>query len=111
MSGKSGGSSAAPCSLKERAPLHVFTAPRSLAALALLALGACATASADRLSTVTVDGREYELRTRTIDGPGGQFETTSVRVRGGYALCKIDSPGDCAAAVRRGRESGVRDND
>ncbi|MCV3270552.1 hypothetical protein [Roseobacter sinensis] len=78
--------------------------------LAVLAVGACATVADERLSTIVVDGREYTLRTRTIDGPTGTYETTSARVRGKHFICIIDSPGDCEAAVRQGRESSLFDS-
>lgn len=79
--------------------------------LATLALGACTTVADEQLSAITVDGKSYTLRTRTIEGPNGSFETTSARVRGGYYLCKIDSPGDCEAAVKRGLETSVINRD
>lgn len=79
--------------------------------IATLALGACTTVAQERLSTIDVDGESYVLRTRTIEGPNGPYETTSARVRGAHFLCKIDSPGDCEAAVRRGRESNIFDRD
>lgn len=78
---------------------------------ATFALGACATVAEEQLSAIVVDGESYTLRTRTIQGPNGPFETTSARVRGGHFLCKIDSPGDCEAAVRRGLESNIFDRD
>ncbi|MEM9636824.1 MAG: hypothetical protein AAGA94_04200 [Pseudomonadota bacterium] len=78
---------------------------RSLTVLSLLALCACgATVSDTRLSTIIVDGEAYTLRTRTIEGPNGPYQTTSARVRNTYYPCKLNSPGDCAAAVRFGRD-------
>ncbi len=84
---------------------------RLATACAFLSLGACATVTDERLSSIVVDGREYTLRTRTIDGPNGAFETTSAIVRGKAFICKIDSPGDCEAAVRIGRETRRFDSD
>ncbi|MEM9636825.1 MAG: hypothetical protein AAGA94_04205 [Pseudomonadota bacterium] len=89
----------------------VFRKSRSFPAFAVLALGACASVAEERLSTIVVDGQSYVLRTRTIESPNGTFETTSARVRGKHFICKIDSPGDCEAAVRQGRESSLFDGD
>ncbi|MCV3270553.1 YgdI/YgdR family lipoprotein [Roseobacter sinensis] len=76
-----------------------------LAALSVLTLTACADSVADtQLRTIVVDGEPYTLRTRIIEGPNGPYETTSARVRNTYYPCKLDSPGDCAAAVRFGRD-------
>lgn len=71
-------------------------------------LAACATVIEESTSTITVDGRSYDLRERRLDGPNGPVKQTSVWVKGGYSLCLIDSPGDCEAAVRnaRSRSSG-----
>ncbi|WP_299865350.1 hypothetical protein [uncultured Roseobacter sp.] len=84
---------------------------RFLPALSVLALGACATVAEERLSSIVVDDESYVLRTRVIETENGSFETTSARVRGKYFICKIDSPGDCEAAVRRGKESNIFDRD
>lgn len=89
----------------------MFRTSRFLPALCVLALGACATVAEEQLSSIVVDDESYVLRTRTIEGPNGSFETTSARVRGKYFICKIDSPGDCEAAVRRGKESNIFDRD
>ncbi|WP_299830166.1 hypothetical protein [uncultured Roseobacter sp.] len=89
----------------------MFRKSRFFPALTVLALGACATVAEEQLSTIIVDDESYVLRTRTIEGPNGPFETTSARVRGKYFICKIDSPGDCEAAVRRGREANIFDRD
>lgn len=75
----------------------------SLIALSL-SLTACGTVEQETFTPIVVDGRTYELRTRTIDGPNGSYQTTSAMVGRIAYLCKIDSPGDCEAAVRRGRD-------
>lgn len=74
--------------------------------LVAVALSACASVSNETVRTITLDGRSYDLRTRTIEGTNGTFETSSVKVHGSYFQCKPDSPGDCEAAVRTGRNSG-----
>lgn len=89
----------------------MFRTSRFLPALSVLALGACATVAEEQLSSIVVDDESYVLRTRTIEGTNGAFETTSARVRGKYFICKIDSPGDCEAAVRRGKEANIFDRD
>ncbi len=71
----------------------------------LTALAGCATAVTDTVfRTIIVDDAPYALRTRTISAPTGSFQTTSARVKNGYFPCVLDSPGDCAAAVRYGRD-------
>lgn len=76
-------------------PLWIFAA-------AALTLGACGTVTDERLTPIVVDGQTFELRTRTIDGPNGAYETTSAEVYNIHYPCKIDSPGDCEGAVLRG---------
>ncbi|WP_300059543.1 hypothetical protein [uncultured Roseobacter sp.] len=77
----------------------------SLLVLVLATLAACGTRVIDtRLSTIIVDDELYTLRTRTIEGPNGTYQTTSARVYNSYYPCKLASPGDCAAAVRFGRD-------
>jgi hypothetical protein len=73
----------------------------ALVACALL-LTACGSVTNQQVSTIVVDGNAYEYRQRTIDGQGGSYTSTSVRVGGSYYNCLPDSPGDCEAAVRRG---------
>lgn len=80
-----------------------------LLATAAGVFSACAPVSNETFSTITVEGRPYELRTRTIDGPNGPYETSSVLVRNNYYLCKPDSPGDCEAAVKTGQNGSDRD--
>ncbi|MFK7879967.1 hypothetical protein [Roseobacter sp.] len=58
-------------------------------------------------NTIVVDGEPYDIRTRTIDGPNGTYQTSSVRVYGFYYTCIPDSPNDCEAAVRNGLENPV----
>lgn len=72
----------------------------------VIALGGCASVSSETFKTIVLEGRSFELRTRTIDGPNGSYETSSVRVRGSYYLCKPDSPGDCEAAIKTARKGG-----
>lgn len=82
--------------------------PRILLVACVVLLAACSAVIEESTSTITVDGRSYDLRERILDGPNGPVKQTSVWVKGGYSLCLIDSPGDCEAAVRnaRSRSSG-----
>jgi hypothetical protein len=67
-------------------------------------LAACGTVESQSSGSIVVDGQSYELRERMINGPTGPYTNTSVRVRGNYITCLPDSPGDCEAAVRAGRD-------
>lgn len=69
----------------------------------LLALTACAPVTDEKRSTIDVEGSAYELRTRTVDGPNGPYQQSSVKVKNKYYICLPDSPGDCASAVRLAR--------
>ena len=68
--------------------------------VAALLLGACGSVTNETTSSIVVDRNTYELRTRTIQGPNGAYDTSSVRVKGTYRQCQPDSPGSCEAAVR-----------
>lgn len=72
-------------------------------AAGLVALTACAPVTDETRSTIDVEGSTYELRTRTLDGPNGPFQQSSVKVKNKYYICLPDSPGDCAAAVKLAR--------
>lgn len=80
---------------------------RILLAATACITAACASVTNETFSTIILDGRSYELRTRTFDGPDGAYQTSSVRVNSNYYLCKPDSPGDCQAAVKRGRNGSA----
>lgn len=69
-------------------------------ALSLVVTG-CATIESESIGEVVVNGRSYELRTRTLNGPNGTYESSHVVVRGNTEVCRPQSPGDCEAAVRR----------
>lgn len=68
--------------------------------LAVFSLTACAAPTETTRSTITVDGKQYPLRTITENGPNGPFQQSSVKVRNQYYLCLPDSPGDCEAAIK-----------
>lgn len=76
-----------------------------LCAAAGLTLLGCGSVTSEQMTTITVNDRSYPLRTRTLDGPGGSYQTSSVRVRGKYFTCIPESPGDCAAAISRGQST------
>ena len=67
----------------------------------LILVTGCAEIQNETLSTITLNGREYPLRTRTISGPDGSYVQHSVKAQGTYRSCLPDSPGSCEAAVRR----------
>ena len=71
----------------------------------LVALSGCAEVVSETSSTITVNGRDYELRTRVIDGQNGPFEQSSVIVDSRPYVCRPDSPGDCESAIRDARNS------
>ncbi len=71
---------------------------------AALALSACATVVDEKTSTAVIErgfnaGERYQVRQRTLDGPQGRYEQTSVVYRGVSATCRIDSPNDCERAA------------
>lgn len=79
--------------------------PNTLMLIAALALGGCATVLDERTTTAVIPdgfnaGERYTIRTRTLQGPQGVYEQTSVVYRGVTALCRIDSPNDCELAAR-----------
>ena len=87
-----------------------MTARTTAAALAAtLALCACgAEVQNESYSKVSTFEDTYDVRTRTVvRSNGSTYVTSAVDVRGYWSPCKIDSPGDCEAAARRG-ENMVR---
>lgn len=66
-------------------------------------VAACATVENETTSTIELNGRSYELRTRSIDGANGTYTTHSVRANGTYRTCDPMSPGSCEAAIRNTR--------
>lgn len=73
-----------------------------LAACAAIVCG-CSTVQNEEFSTIVLNGREYDLRTRTMQGANGTFVTHSVRTNSGYRMCDPGSPGSCEAAIRNSR--------
>lgn len=74
--------------------------PTAIAAAFLLT--ACGTVTSQSTDTINVDGKDYILRTQTIEQGGRSFQQTSAIVHGLPYMCLPDSPGDCRAAVHRG---------
>ena len=72
--------------------------------LSFSAIAACASVSNERLSTFTVHGEDYRLRTQTITTGSRTFDTSSVWVRGMWRQCLPASPGSCEAAVRLAKQ-------
>jgi hypothetical protein len=70
--------------------------------VAPLILGACATVVSETRQPLVVGNATYEVRIRTMEGPNGTFQTADAMVGGVSVPCRIDSPGDCEAAARRG---------
>ncbi|MDW3224803.1 MAG: hypothetical protein R8G34_18295 [Paracoccaceae bacterium] len=74
---------------------------------ALVALSACGTITNETYSTIVVDDDTYKIRTRTIDGANGTYQTSSVQVYGLHYQCLPESKGDCEAAVREGLDAPI----
>jgi uncharacterized protein YceK len=70
--------------------------------IAALLLGGCATVLDETRQEIVVNGKTYEVRTRTIEGPQGTYVSSAAIVYGSAHPCILNSPGDCEAAVRRG---------
>ena len=78
---------------------------KAIAPAALLALSACATVATETRTPATLEdgffaGERYEVRTRLIEGPSGDYEQTSVVYRGLSRTCIPDSGDDCERAAR-----------
>ncbi|MCV3272591.1 hypothetical protein [Roseobacter sinensis] len=78
---------------------------KTIAPIALLALTACASVATETRTPATLQdgffaGERYEIRTRLIEGPEGNYEQTSVVYRGLSRTCIPDSPQDCERAAR-----------
>lgn len=82
-------------------------APKLVAFATVLAMSACTSATViDETRTVAVvetgfnAGERYEIRNRTLEGPNGRYEQTSVVYRGFARNCIRDSPNDCESKAR-----------
>ncbi|MEP2641171.1 hypothetical protein [Roseobacter sp.] len=75
--------------------------------IATIALGACASVAERQIGTVTVDGEDFPVVSRTIQGQNGPFDTAGVKVYGKRFTCRPQSAGDCEAAARRGLEVDI----
>lgn len=76
----------------------------TLAILSAVALAGCATVSNETRTPAFIqsgfyEGTRYDIRTRTIDGPTGSFEQTSVVYNGMTKTCIPSSPRDCELAA------------
>jgi hypothetical protein len=69
--------------------------------MSLVFLTGCTDVQNETFGTITLNGRDYDLRTRTVSGASGAFVQHSVLAYGTWRTCLPDSPGDCEAAVRR----------
>jgi hypothetical protein len=77
----------------------------ALVAAATLSISACATIENESSTTAVLSsgfnaGERYQIRTRTMSGPNGSFQQTSVVYKGISRVCIPDSPGDCEKAAR-----------
>lgn len=71
----------------------------------VLTVGACATVENETFTTIELNGRDYQLRTRTINGPQGIFETTAIRANdGSYRSCDPQTPRSCRSALNTRRD-------
>lgn len=74
----------------------------------VLTLGACASVQNESYSTINIDGRDYQLRSRTLNGPQGTFENYAIRANdGSFRSCDPDTPRSCRLALNTSRD---RDN-
>ena len=78
---------------------------RFLALASLTILVSCTTIVEETTTTAVLRnglnaGTEYQIRTRTLQGPNGIYTQTSVLYNGVSNVCILDSPGDCEAAAR-----------
>ncbi|MEP2030172.1 MAG: hypothetical protein ABJI96_15845 [Paracoccaceae bacterium] len=73
-----------------------------------LVLSACGTVTNETRGTIVLDGRTYELRTRTMQGSDGSYDTSSVKAKGKWRQCLPQSPGSCEAAIRRDNSGSNR---
>jgi hypothetical protein len=72
----------------------------------LLTLSACATVESETYSMINLNGRDYELRTRSINGPQGLFETHAIRANdGSFRSCDPQTPRTCQSALNTRRDS------
>ncbi len=76
-----------------------------IAPAGLMLLTACATVATETRTPATLQdgffaGQRYEIRTRLIEAPEGNYEQTSVVYRGISRTCIPDSPRDCERAAR-----------
>jgi len=72
---------------------------RSLAVLSLLLTAACSQVTAERQSSVTVQGETYPVVTKTMQSGSRTFEVSNVRVGGMIRQCNASLRGSCEAAV------------
>ena len=73
----------------------------ALVGTALIVLTACGSVEEETLSTMNIDGREYNFRTQTINGPQGTFQTHAIQAsNGSWRTCDPTYPKDCLAARR-----------
>lgn len=71
---------------------------------AAIALSACATIVDEQTTETSLQrginaGERYTIRQRTLEGPQGRYEQTTVVYRGVSSVCRIDSPNDCERAA------------
>ncbi len=67
-------------------------------------VSACATIIDETSTTAVLQsgfyaGKEYQIRTRLLEGPNGPYERTDVVYRSVSRNCIKDSPGDCEKAA------------
>lgn len=63
-------------------------------------IAACAEVSDERFSSVTVYGKEYPIKTMTINSGGRTYEVSRVRVENLNPQCDLSLNGDCEAVVK-----------
>lgn len=73
--------------------------------VAAVGLAGCGEVVEESYGTIVVDGQNYDVRSRVIDGPNGSYTKTSVIVGNVPHTCLPDSPGDCRAAVKQAKNN------
>ncbi len=76
---------------------------KTLLGTSLVLMAGCASIENESYSTIVVNGRETELRTRTMSDGNRTYVSNAVRAKNGsFKICEPDEPGSCEQALRVG---------
>lgn len=74
---------------------------KTLLGTALVLMAGCASVENETYSTILVNGRETDLRSRTVVEGDRTYISHAVRSRSGsFKTCEPDRPGSCEQAAR-----------